>query len=339
MTEIIDNTKVAEKMQNLLLEKNLTVEDLCKSTNLRKSAINSNLSGKSTFDIFTLEKISEVFDIPLQALLCQVNKDSKMVSKYESLVLQGIKEFKKEDFETYSIFERDIYGNTLIHYALNENDVEIVKYIIGHKIKFINSFDSNAPLVYLRLIKFMLENKLNDVITYIIEYTKIQKEFFNKDEIIDDIYKLIDKDNVLLQTIFNTTISLKSKLFVKRNYNLVSNKIWIKTIAKNHLDNALTFFLKNNEPLLFSYELIEKFSEHQYYNGLDYLLEKLDEPSIFYLTHHYEVLNPMLKTNNIDVVFKYLDKGFVKAINNIIIETINNDSFDLTKALLLNTII
>lgn len=63
MSQIVNNKQIGEKIQGLLSEKNLTIDDLSSQIGLRKSLVNKNLNGLGTFDYKTLIKISDILEI------------------------------------------------------------------------------------------------------------------------------------------------------------------------------------------------------------------------------------------------------------------------------------
>lgn len=333
MAKIVDNVLVGQKLESLIVEANKTIEELGVAVNINPKIVKKKLKGKCPFSFSELEKISVFFDIPIEELLERILDTKDIESLYHKIATNKVSLITTTE-NTYA--EKDIYGKTLIEYVIEENNIEVFKELVNNKTPLVFHYDEKAKLILLKTIKYMLEHKINDPIDYIIEYCQINKTFDSSLDIINEIFQLINNDNVLLQKLFIEEFIINEKAIIKKKRLLVSNDTWIRIISLNRLDNTLNFYIKNLELAGNIKRLIISFSNHNYTEGLYILLEHLEQGIVDIIKDDPDVLKAILKTECSDLISRYIDKGLNESIDLLLTISIKYQSYELSKFLIDN---
>ena len=334
MIQIFSNEELGAKINVLLAENSMTIEDLTSRLNLKKRVLQKKIKGKEAFSYLDLCNIAEVFSIGIEELLKRIANSSDIESIYHRLALGKLSELKEYDLST--IANKDIYGKCLVEYILEEKKVDLLKYLIDNHIEVVYPYDEKASDILLSIIECMLINDLSDPIDYIIKFAKINKTFDLDHSLIDTIYKLIDHNNVLLQKLMSESFLVKEKALIKKPLLLVQNDTWIRIIAKNQLDNTFAFYLKNFELIGNIKKLILEFVKYDYRKGLYTIANNLDENTINIIVYDLDIIQALLSLEDFSIAKAYIDKGLLQNIDVIDVTAIKNQSFELISNLILS---
>ena len=334
MIQIFSNEELGAKINVLLAENSMTIEDLASRLNLKKRVLQKKIKGKEAFSYLDLCNIAEVFSIGIEELLKRIANSSDIESIYHRLALGKLSELKEYDLST--IANKDIYGKCLVEYILEEKRVELLKYLIDNHIEVVYPYDEKASDILLSIIECMLINDLSDPIDYIIKFAKINKTFDLDHSLIDTIYKLIDHNNVLLQKLMSESFLVNEKALIKKPLLLVQNDTWIRIIAKNQLDNTFAFYLKNFELIGNIKKLILEFVKYDYRKGLYTIASNLDENSVNIIVYDLDIIQALLSLEDFSIAKAYIDKGLLQNIDVIDVTAIKNQSFELISNLILS---
>ena len=114
MIQIFSNEELGAKINVLLAENSMTIEDLASRLNLKKRVLQKKIKGKEAFSYLDLCNIAEVFSIGIEELLKRIANSSDIESIYHRLDLGKLSELKEYDLST--IANKDIYGKCLVEY-------------------------------------------------------------------------------------------------------------------------------------------------------------------------------------------------------------------------------
>ena len=334
MIQIFSNEELGAKINVLLAENSMTIEDLASRLNLKKRVLQKKIKGKEAFSYLDLCNIAEVFSIGIEELLKRIANSSDIESIYHRLALGKLSELKEYDLST--IANKDIYGKCLVEYILEEKKVDLLKYLIDNHIEVVYPYDEKASDILLSIIECMLINDLSDPIDYIIKFAKINKTFDLDHSLIDTIYKLIDHNNVLLQKLMSESFLVNEKALIKKPLLLVQNDTWIRIIAKNQLDNTFAFYLKNFELIGNIKKLILEFVKYDYRKGLYTIAGNLDENTVNIIVYDLDIIQALLSLEDFSIAKAYIDKGLLQNIDVIDVTAIKNQSFELISNLILS---
>lgn len=334
MIQIFSNEELGAKINVLLAENSMTIEDLASRLNLKKRVLQKKIKGKEAFSYLDLCNIAEVFSIGIEELLKRIANSSDIESIYHRLALGKLSELKEYDLST--IANKDIYGKCLVEYILEEKKVDLLKYLIDNHIEVVYPYDEKASDILLSIIECMLINDLSDPIDYIIKFAKINKTFDLDHSLIDTIYKLIEHNNVLLQKLMSESFLVNEKALIKKPLLLVQNDTWIRIIAKNQLDNTFAFYLKNFELIGNIKKLILEFVKYDYRKGLYTIASNLDENTVNIIVYDLDIIQALLSLEDFSIAKAYIDKGLLQNIDVIDVTAIKNQSFELISNLILS---
>ena len=334
MIQIFSNEELGAKINVLLAENSMTIEDLASRLNLKKRVLQKKIKGKEAFSYLDFCNIAEVFSIGIEELLKRIANSSDIESIYHRLALGKLSELKEYDLST--IANKDIYGKCLVEYILEEKKVDLLKYLIDNHIEVVYPYDEKASDILLSIIECMLINDLSDPIDYIIKFAKINKTFDLDHSLIDTIYKLIDHNNVLLQKLMSESFLVNEKALIKKPLLLVQNDTWIRIIAKNQLDNTFAFYLKNFELIGNIKKLILEFVKYDYRKGLYTIAGNLDENTVNIIVYDLDIIQALLSLEDFSIAKAYIDKGLLQNIDVIDVTAIKKQSFELISNLILS---
>lgn len=345
MPDIIDNVKVGEYIKKLLKKKNMTQDDLADALFISKSAVSQNLRGKSSFDIFNLVKIAKIFDITLDELLNLKTEDNSGVnSEYQKVVNQGLPALKNVPSSDLRIYEPDLYGKVLVDYIIDQRDFEMLLYLIKEKVVMVQDYYHRAKQIYLKVIKFLLEEDHNSINDFVMKYTELNGSFIIDDEQMSIIiWGLLNKpsNQEYIKKLIKYKAATKSNCFLKgTNKKSLPLTVtdYIDHIAKYKLTNILETFLKYHNPddnLLYT---IKKFADYEYYLGIAIYIERLSSSSIgWYKKATLEVQKAMLlvlATDQYDLVVDFAAKGLFTDMTQIVRQAILNNQTQIISHLI-----
>ncbi|MDD3191976.1 MAG: helix-turn-helix transcriptional regulator [Bacilli bacterium] len=337
MPEIIDNNKVGSLIKELLKEKGMTQDDLAKALNVSKSAVSQNLNGKSSFDIQNLIAISKLFDIPIEKLLVQKsdNFSKEVVSEYEKMVKRGIDAFKNVVIENMQISSPDLYGNVLIEYVMDYEDIQIFRLFHQATVKLVESSYHKSLLIYTRLIWFILTHNVENVEKHMDIFVSefgslavLDKKYANK------IWELLNQEKYqhLIKKIFLEKVVTKKKIFlsveVPYKMKYLSKKQWIEIIAENKLTTILRTIISHYSFTTNYMMIMRIFLKFQFVDGLKYYLNNFSAiPSTIdkIVAGTQQILFEMVQSDNKECFQLALDKELFVDINMFIVKLINED--------------
>jgi transcriptional regulator with XRE-family HTH domain len=285
MPDIIDNIKVGEYIKKLLKQHNMTQDDLAESLNISKSAVSQNLRGKSSFDIQNLIAISKLFNITLDELLnLKTEESNDVISEYQKVVNQGLGALQKVPPLDLSIADPDLYGKVLVDYIIDQRQLDMLIYLIENKVTLVPEYHHRAKLLYLRIIKYLLEENQFYFYEFIQGYCKLHGSFliedktiecviwglFNQDFYQDYMYEFIKNKSSLMMRVL-------SKLDEKERMPL-TRLDYIDIIGRYQLKNLLKTFMKAQPRDDDFSTVIDVFLKHKFYEGITIYLDH------FYIT-------------------------------------------------------
>lgn len=309
MPEVIDNNKVGELIKKLLKERNMTQDDLAKELSISKSAVSQNLNGKSSFDIQNLITISKLFDISMEELLVYNSEDKgkTVISEYEKLVKRGLDAFAGLEVKNMSISNPDIYGNTLVEYVIEYDNLELFNLLHESNVKLLEETHHKARSIYTKIIWYALKNNVDNVKKYLDSYVRLYNSLVFPDEAYaKEIFNFLNKENYqgLVLMLYETKVIKRVPLFfgLERNKKIpyLLKVEWLEIIAKYKLERILkTISFKFK--FINDYELIIKtFLTYKFYDGIAWYINNMD----------YVINNIELRiTSAQDVIFRIAASG------------------------------
>jgi transcriptional regulator with XRE-family HTH domain len=178
MAQIIDNVKVGNFIKSLLKDKHMTQDQLAETLHITKAAVSQNLNGKSTFDIQNLLKIAELFQLTLDDLVAgRRPQDLQDIdSEYVRMIKRGLKHFQSHDPSQFHLTQPDVYGKLLIDYLLADRLNDWITYIVEKKIKVVESSYHRHQALMQHLILYVFQHKLTSPLPLIEEVVKTYGE-------------------------------------------------------------------------------------------------------------------------------------------------------------------
>ena len=201
------------------------------------------------------------------------------------------------------------------------NNSDLIKALINDQKMVVQPYDPKASIILLQLIKYKLSHNLKDPMIFIMEYCKINKSFDSEESIFDEIFELINKDNILLQKLFIELVDGKRPI--------VKNSTWIRVISTNKLDNILNFYIKNMDLAGNLKSLLMNFVKYKYVEGLYILINAIDDTTIPIINDDFDCMDALIKTDCYDIISRYINKGFDKNLNIMINKAILFSSFEV----------
>ena len=347
MPDIIDNVKVGEYIKKLLKTKNMTQDDLADALSISKSAVSQNLRGKSSFDILNLVQIAKLFDITLDELLNLKTEDNnQVVSEYQKVVNQGLQALKNVSSSDLRVSEPDLYGKVLVDYIIESREIEMLLYLINEDVLLVQDYYHRAKQIYLKLIKYLLEEDQNIIGEFIMKYTELNGSFHIEDEQVSIIiWGLLNKpsNQEFMEELISYKPSIKARWFSKspdKERLPLTKSDYIDVIAKYKLTNILRTFLKchnRDDELLY---VTKRFVEYSYYDGMSIYINYFFNSSIgWYKKTNLEVQKAMLlilKTNQYDLVVDFASKGLFTDMTQIVRQAILNSQTQIISHLIAN---
>ena len=347
MPDIIDNVKVGEYIKKLLKTKNMTQDDLADALSISKSAVSQNLRGKSSFDILNLVQIAKLFDITLDELLNLKTEDNnQVVSEYQKVVNQGLQALKNVSSSDLRVSEPDLYGKVLLDYIIESRELEMLLYLINEDVLLVQDYYHRAKQIYLKLIKYLLEEDQDSIGEFIMKYTELSGSFHIEDEQISTIiWGLLNKpsNQEFMEELISYKPSIKARWFSKgqdKERLPLTKSDYIDIIAKYKLTNILRTFLKCNnkdDDLLY---LTKKFVESAYYDGISIYINHFFNSTIgWYKKTNLEVQKAMLlilKTNQYDLVVDFASKGLFTDMTQVVRQAILSSQTQIISHLIAN---
>ena len=341
MPEIIDNAKVGEFIKQLLKARHMTQDDLANALSISKSAVSQNLNGKSTFDIQNLMQIAKLFEISLDDLLNMKSiVEPSAISGYEKVVQKGLDEIRKVKPGDLRIQEPDLYGKVLIDYVVEYRKIEMFQYLDNADVLFVNDFYHRSKDIYLKVILFMLEEKIPTVGKYILKYASIEGSFTIENETIAAaVWLLINTEtNIpLIRELINAKIKVKRKVLglvsVTNDIKIIAKYDWPTLIGKYRLDIVLKTYLELNpitsDFLWFTQEMIEL----NYHQGIRIFIDKLFvKPLYEFEKQLFDVQKATIcvfRTDDFELARYFMEKGLFSDITGAVCEAIRKDKHEI----------
>jgi len=337
MPDIIDNVKVGEYIKRLLKKKGMTQDDLAEALSISKSAVSQNLRGKSSFDIQNLMNIAKLFEITLDDLLnLRSEETSEVITEYEKLVNLGLPSIQKVSAQDLRISEPDLYGKVLVDYIIDQRKLDMMLYLDQAQIELVPDYFHRAADVYLRLIKYYLEENQKDIMKFIIKYTELHGSFQIDDQTMSFIiWGLLDQSSN--QDIVKELMNYKSPSKSKFLSFMTSDKEHIPLTRQDYLEVISKFKLKN---ILNSY-LITQNRDDDFVNIMNMFIEQQFYEGIMMYVHHFyskpiswvkkvsidcqKAMLAILGTNEFDLVIEFAQLGLYTDMTSIIKEAIKNN--------------
>ena len=347
MPDIIDNVKVGEYIKKLLKKKNMSQDDLADALSISKSAVSQNLRGKSSFDILNLVQIAKLFDITLDDLLnLKTDDNTEIMSEYKKVVNQGLQSLKNVASSDLRISEPDIYGKVLVDYIIEQRDLDMLLYLIEEEVVLVQDYYHRAKQIYLKLIKYLLEEDQNIIGEFIMKYTELNGSFHIEDEQISMIiWGLLNKpsNQTFMEELIKYKPSIKAKWFSKgpdKERLPLTISDYIDHITKYKLTNILNTFLKchnRDDDLLY---VTKKCIEYEYYEGISIYINHFFNSSIsWYKKTNLEVQKAMLmilKTNQYDLIVDFAFKKLFTDMTQVVRQAILNEQSQVVSYLIAN---
>lgn len=343
MPEVVDNNKVGELIKRLLKERDMSQEDLAKELSITKSAVSQNLNGKSSFDIQNLIAISKLFDISMEDLLVQESSsDGKtMISEYEKLVKKGAKAFATLDVKNMNINTPDIYGNALIEYVIENDDIDIFNLLHLSNVKLVEDTHHKARIVYTKIICFALKHEVDDVKRYIDTYVSLYASLvFPDEEYSAKIWELLNtlKYQGLVLMLFDSKLEKRMNVIfnipIKKKIAYLTRTEWLEHIGKYKLDmvlKAINFKLS----FINDYETMTKiFLSHKFFDGIIWYMNKIDyviNSLELRIASSQDVIFEIAEAGELSVFSKALEKGLYVNLDKLVSRLIlaqNKASYD-----------
>lgn len=319
MAHIVNNVEISIKLKQIIEEKNISLDELAIKLSISKKTLIKNLNGKGAFTLDALEIFADTFDIPFEELIKIITNDTTAISVYETIAKGSYTDLKKHGLT--EVCNKDIYGKVLVEYAMEYNNSDLIKALINDQKMVVQPYDPKASIILLQLIKYMLSHNLKDPMIFIMEYCKINKSFDSEESIFDEIFELINKDNILLQKLFIELVDGKRPI--------VKNSTWIRVISTNKLDNILNFYIKNMDLAGNLKSLLMNFVKYKYVEGLYILINAIDDTTIPIINDDFDCMDALIKTDCYDIISRYINKGFDKNLNIMINKAILFSSFEV----------
>jgi len=347
MPDIIDNVKVGEYIKKLLKQHNMTQDDLADALSISKSAVSQNLRGKSTFDIQNLIQIAKIFEITLDDLLNLKTSDSDQVlSEYQKVVQKGLGAITSVPKENLRIAQPDLYGKVLIDYIIEARQKEMFLFIHDNKLPFVEDYYHRAKELYLNVIKFMLEEGLDDVLNYILKYTKLHGSFAIEDKKLElVIWALLDKPE--MQKFMLKFLEYKPNIKPMWSFSQetpdpipLSQKDFIDVIGKYHLKNVLVTYMTYKPKDEDLYPNMMTFKKYDFIEGMHLYIDYYYQTPLSWLRKvSLEVQKTYLEiidTKDFDLISKFAQKGLYNDLTPIVKKTISLGLDEITSHLIAN---
>ncbi len=348
MPDVIDNVKVGEYIKKLLKKKSMTQDDLANALSISKSAVSQNLRGKSSFDIQNLMNIAKLFEITLDDLLnLKTEETSEVISEYEKVVNLGLSSIQKVNAIDLNISEPDLYGKVLVDYIIDKRKLDMMLYLDQAKIELVPDYYHRAPDIYLKIIKFYLEENHKDVLKFIIKYTELHGNFQIEDETMSFvIWGLLDKESN--QDIVYDLMSYKSankKQFLSflntdKEHIPLTRQDYIEIISKFQLKHILRSYLITQNRDDDFLNVAKQFIDHKFYEGI-----------MMYVHHFYTkpigwvkkvsidvqgAILSVLRTNEFDLVIEFAKLGLFTDMTAVVKQAISENQEKIYSHLIAN---
>ncbi len=330
MPDVIDNIKVGEYIKRLLKKEHMTQDDLANALSISKSAVSQNLRGKSSFDIQNLMNIAKLFEITLDDLLnLKTQETAEVISEYERVVNQGLSAIDKVSSSDLNIAEPDLYGKVLVDYIIDQRKLDMMLYVDQAGVLLVPDYHHRASEVYLRIIRFYLEENHKDVLKHISKYTEIHGSFHIEDETTrmiiwglldkevnqDIVYELMKVKNPVSKKVLSFLNTKKENIPLTRtDYIEVISKYQLKQILKSYLitqnrDDDFVTTTKN-------------FIEHQFYEGIMMYVHHFYQKPISWVKkvslNAQGAMLAVLETNEYDLVTEFARLGLFTDMTQVV---------------------
>ena len=347
MPDIIDNVKVGEYIKKKLKEHHMTQDDLADALSISKSAVSQNLRGKSSFDIQNLILIAKLFNITLDDLLnLKSDAPNELVSEYQKVVQKGLSAITSVPKENLIISNPDMYGKVLMDYIIEARQKEMFLYFHENDIPCVDEFYHRAEEIILKIIQFMLEEGIDDVLDYILAYTRIHGSFKMIDEKTSMIiWGLLDQST--MQSFMSSFMVYKPEVKTTWSFKKVeqppiplTRRDFVDVIAKYHLKNVLSTYMQVHKKDEHLFQIIDSFVKENFLEGIHlYIDHYYTEPISWFKKVNLEVQKTYLRIlsmNDFDLSRKFAEKGLFTDLTPIVKATIIQEQELITSHLIAN---
>jgi transcriptional regulator with XRE-family HTH domain len=334
MPDIIDNVKVGEVIKKLLRKNNMTQSDLADALSISKSAVSQNLSGRSTFDIQNLIEISKIFSITLDDLLnLKTDITPEVISEYEKIVNLGLEEIKKVHAGDLRISQPDFYGRVLVDYIIDQRKLNMLLYLDEQGVEMVQGYYHRAKEVYLRIIRYLLEENREEILKYILKYTEIQGSFVIEDEAVCYIiWGLLNQPNHqrIVRSLMTYQPSDKAKRFSlfrsEKKAVPLTRMDYIDLVGKYHLEHVWKTFLDTYHRDDDFSRVVDHFIPYQFFQGISmFISHHFTKPLGWMKKMSLEVQKSflaILKTHETDLVMEFAQAGLYTDMTQIVKQAI-----------------
>lgn len=338
MPNVVDNKKVSDTIRRLLKENNMTQEDLANALSITKSAVSQNLRGKSNFDIQNLIAIAQLFDITLDELLSLKEiKSDDVITEYKRVVKKGLTAIKHVPVNELKIADADLYGKVLVEYIIEENAIDMFNYLNNNEANFVSDKYHRAKTIYVKIIKYMLENNIKGIFKYILKYTNLNGSFNLDRQFEPIIWSLLEHENnqdeVIKIITYGKNENFWDKILKRDAIIPLSNLDTLSIIARNKLNNVFKTYLEHISKKSELLEVTRRFLEENYLEGiLMFIIKHFDEPITElnkWIINPQESVLLIVKHNNLKLLKLFLEKGIYIDLTQIVVEAANNSNYEI----------
>jgi len=345
MPNVIDNQKVSDTIRKLLKENSMTQEDLANALSITKSAVSQNLRGKSNFDIQNLIAIAKLFDITLDELLSlkEIESDD-VITEYRRVVRKGLASIKHVPVNELKIADADLYGKVLVEYIIEENAIDMFNYLNNNEANFVSDKYHRAKTIYIKIIKYMLENNIKGIFKYVLKYTNLNGSFNLDRQFEPIIWNLLElennQDEVKAIITYGKNEKFWDKIF-RDNINIpLSNSDILIIVAKHKLNNVFKTYLEYISKRTELTEITKQFLDHGYIEGVEMFINKhFNEPITEFnkwMTNPQDSILLVAKNNHLKLLKQFLEKGIYVDLSQIVVEAANNSNYEIVNYLIEN---
>lgn len=336
MPDIIDNVKVGEYIKVLLKKKGMTQDDLAEALSISKAAVSQNLRGKSSFDIQNLIQIAKIFEITLDELLnLKTNEADGVVSEYQKVVNRGIEGITMVPPEDLHIAEPDLYGKVLVDYVIEQRKIDMLLYLIDKEVELVHDYYHRAKIIYLKIIKFLLEEKREGIDSFIDAYTKLHGSFLIEDEMMEMAiwaYLNTEEYQPLITRLLKYKPTVKSRWF-KMNEEIdhipLTRIDYIRIIAKYHLSIVLKTLIRVQHRDDDFLNIVDIFIAENYTEGIHIFIREFYQTPItsFRKTviNAQKALLEVLEKNHYELVSDFVKHGLYTDLTQVVREAIKRN--------------
>jgi transcriptional regulator with XRE-family HTH domain len=324
----------------------MTQSDLARELNISKSAVSQNLNGKSTFDIQNLMHIAELFDVSLDLLLnMKSDEDRNVISEYERLVRKGYEAISEAAVDKLNVAVPDLYGKVLVEYVMEYDKQDIFEYLVLHGIRLFEHHQSNARVVQLEIIAYMIEHGMNGFRSYLHDYVRQYGSFEIPDDPLEErIIRGLDAygDQSAIQLLFSQEVSQEVTLLKHlkriRTFPILPDKGWARRIGKYHATELLNHLLHHSDIVHYIDSALHSFLQYGFFDGIEIVLGHLSDVDVDRIRKKPSLAQDLImlvSTSKKDSLFRTMvEKQLYNDLTKLVIRLIEDDNERLYRHLI-----